>query len=160
MYFLILFIPLYMFFLFATCANYIGLYGMRVLALINIWLLPIISALAFYEVIYMDCPTFITLGNWIVLQDMTIKFTFIFDNLTVTLVFLISIVSTVVITYSLSYMSHDPHLIRFIAYLFLFSFFMLLFVTSNNYIQLFFGWEGVTCFLFINKLFFLTHSSK
>lgn len=52
-------------------------------------------------------------------------------------------ISTVVHIYSLSYMEHDPHFNRFIAYLSLFTFFMLILVTANNYIQMFVGWEGV-----------------
>jgi len=52
-------------------------------------------------------------------------------------------VSALVHIYSIGYMSHDPHKPRFMAYLSLFTFAMLMLVTSDNFIQLFFGWEGV-----------------
>jgi len=61
-------------------------------------------------------------------------------------------ISSFVHLYSLGYMSHDPHLSRFISYLSLFTFFMLVLVTSDNFVQLFIGWEGVglCSFLLIN----------
>ena len=49
-------------------------------------------------------------------------------------------------------MSHDPHKPRFMAYLSLFTFAMLMLVTSDNFIQLFFGWEGRSLFLFFNRI--------
>ena len=52
-------------------------------------------------------------------------------------------VSSLVHIYSIGYMSHDPHKPRFMAYLSLFTFAMLTLVTSDNFLQLFFGWEGV-----------------
>jgi len=61
-------------------------------------------------------------------------------------------ISSFVHLYSLGYMSHDPHLSRFMSYLSLFTFFMLVLVTSDNFVQLFIGWEGVglCSFLLIN----------
>jgi len=56
---------------------------------------------------------------------------------------LVTTVSSLVYMYSLVYMLEDPHLIRFSCYISLFTFFMLILVTSENLIQLFFGWEGV-----------------
>jgi len=56
---------------------------------------------------------------------------------------LVSTVSSLVYLYSLAYMLEDPHLIRFSCYISLFTFFMLILVTSGNFVQLFFGWEGV-----------------
>lgn len=52
-------------------------------------------------------------------------------------------VSTLVHIYSTEYMAEDPHTARFISYLSLFTFFMLLLVTANNFVGLFLGWEGV-----------------
>lgn len=56
---------------------------------------------------------------------------------------MISIVSCLVHVYSIGYMGEDPHLSRFLSYLSLFTFFMFILVTSDNFIQLFLGWEGV-----------------
>lgn len=56
---------------------------------------------------------------------------------------IIIIITNLVLYYSKSYMSKDPHKIRFYIYLSLFSFFMLVMVVSDNFIQLFLGWEGI-----------------
>src|SRR3989338_4029624 len=55
----------------------------------------------------------------------------------------VTTISFFVHLYSISYMGHDPHLQRFLSYLSLFTFFMLILVTADNFLQLFVGWEGV-----------------
>ncbi len=65
------------------------------------------------------------------------------DTLTAVMLVVVTSVSSLVHIYSIGYMSHDPHQQRFFAYLSLFTFAMLMLVTSDNLIQLFFGWEGV-----------------
>src|SRR3546814_20704891 len=59
------------------------------------------------------------------------------------MVFVVNVISSMVHVYSVGYMSHDPHKPRFMAYLSLFTFFMLALVTADNFVQMFFGWEGV-----------------
>jgi NADH:ubiquinone oxidoreductase subunit 5 (subunit L)/multisubunit Na+/H+ antiporter MnhA subunit len=56
---------------------------------------------------------------------------------------IVSLISFIVHMYSISYIKTDPHFIRFISYLSLFTFFMFILVTAGNFIQLFLGWEGV-----------------
>lgn len=65
---------------------------------------------------------------------------------------LVTGVSSLVYLYSLAYMVEDPHLIRFSCYIALFTFFMLILISSGNLLQLFFGWEGVglASYLLIN----------
>ena len=59
------------------------------------------------------------------------------------MMFVVGFISFLIHVYSVGYMSHDPSIPRFMAYLSLFTFFMLMLVTSDNLLQLFFGWEGV-----------------
>ena len=65
------------------------------------------------------------------------------DALSAVMLVVVNSISSLVHIYSIGYMSHDPHKPRFMAYLSLFTFAMLTLVTSDNFLQLFFGWEGV-----------------
>jgi NADH:ubiquinone oxidoreductase subunit 5 (subunit L)/multisubunit Na+/H+ antiporter MnhA subunit len=87
---------------------------------------------------------------------------FMFDSLTVTMCCVVTFVSSLVHIYSSEYMSHDPHLPRFMSYLSLFTFFMLILVTADNFIQLFVGWEGVglCSYLLINFWFTRIQANK
>ena len=86
---------------------------------------------------------YLTLGTWINCGLIVVNWGFIFDTLSVSMLFMVGIVSASVHFYSVGYMKTDPSLIRFISYLSLFTFFMFILVTGDNYIQLFFGWEGI-----------------
>jgi NADH:ubiquinone oxidoreductase subunit 5 (subunit L)/multisubunit Na+/H+ antiporter MnhA subunit len=74
----------------------------------------------------------------------------------------VTFISSLVHLYSTEYMSHDPHLPRFMSYLSLFTFFMLILVTADNFIQLFVGWEGVglCSYLLINFWFTRIQANK
>jgi NADH-ubiquinone oxidoreductase chain 5 len=73
----------------------------------------------------------------------TVNWGFYLDPLAVTMIVVVGTVSTLVHMYSFGYMGGDPHLSRFMSYLSFFTFFMLMLVTADNFIQLFLGWEGV-----------------
>jgi NADH:ubiquinone oxidoreductase subunit 5 (subunit L)/multisubunit Na+/H+ antiporter MnhA subunit len=87
---------------------------------------------------------------------------FVFDSLTVTMVLVINSISAVVHLYSTAYMANDPHFTRFLAYLSLFTFFMLVLVSADNFLQLFLGWEGVglCSYLLINFWFTRVQANK
>ena len=72
-----------------------------------------------------------------------VKWSFLFDSLTIVMLVVITSISALVHLYAVSYMSEDPHQPRFFGCLSLFTFFMLMLVTADNYFQLFVGWEGV-----------------
>lgn len=120
------------------------------------------SLLAFYEVVFSNCVVYIKLTSWISSEALSISWGFVFDTLTVVMCVVVTFVSCLVHLYSTEYMAHDPHLTRFMSYLSLFTFFMLILVTSDNFIQLFIGWEGVglCSYLLINFWFTRIQANK
>jgi NADH-quinone oxidoreductase subunit L len=85
----------------------------------------------------------VQLLSWIVSGDLNVSWALRFDSLTAVMLIVVTWVSFMVHVYSIGYMSHDPNIPRFQAYLSLFTFAMLMLVTADNLVQLFFGWEGV-----------------
>ncbi len=85
----------------------------------------------------------IEFGRWIAVDTFVANWSFRVDTLTAVMLIVVNTVSALVHVYSIGYMHHDPHRPRFFAYLSLFTFAMLMLVTSDNLIQMFFGWEGV-----------------
>ena len=85
----------------------------------------------------------IVLSRWFDVDTFIADWAIRIDALSVIMMFVVTSVSALVHTYSIGYMSEDPHRARFFAYLSLFTFAMLMLVTADNFIQLFFGWEGV-----------------
>jgi NADH-ubiquinone oxidoreductase chain 5 len=100
------------------------------------------SITAFFEVGLSGSPVLIELP-WISYGEGTIKGEFLLDSLTVSMLIPVMIISTCVQLYSLEYLKTDPHLARFMSYLSLFSFVMILLVTGDNLFIIFLGWEGV-----------------
>lgn len=84
-----------------------------------------------------------SLGVWIKTERLRVKWGLRFDSLTVVICIVVTRVSSLVHRYSSEYMGGDPHQPRFMAYLSLFTFFMLVLVTGDNRVQMFVGWEGV-----------------
>ncbi len=85
----------------------------------------------------------IPLFPWIESGDLTVGWTLRVDTLTAVMLVVVNTVSSLVHLYSIGYMAEDPHRPRFMGYLSLFTFAMLMLVTADNLVQLFFGWEGV-----------------
>ena len=81
--------------------------------------------------------------NWITSGSFSVDWILRVDALTATMLVVVTTVSACVHLYSIGYMSEDKSINRFMGYLSLFTFFMLMLVTSNNLLQMFFGWEGV-----------------
>jgi proton-translocating NADH-quinone oxidoreductase chain L len=103
----------------------------------------LLSLFMFYEVVICKSPTLIYCSQWITMGLLEVQWSFYFDSLTVVMLIVILSISTCAHFYSIEYMLMDPHQIKFMSYLSLFTFFMLLLVTSSNFIILFMGWEGV-----------------
>ena len=85
----------------------------------------------------------VEVARWMAIGGFEANWAFRIDTLTAVMLVVVNTVSALVHVYSIGYMHHDPHRPRFFAYLSLFTFAMLMLVTSNNLIQMFFGWEGV-----------------
>jgi NADH-ubiquinone oxidoreductase chain 5 len=103
----------------------------------------IVSLFIFYEVAICQSAVLINCCPWIITGLLEISWTFYYDSLTATMLIVILCISACAHIYSIEYMLSDPHQIKFMSYLSLFTFFMLLLVTSSNFIILFMGWEGV-----------------
>lgn len=143
MYLLILLIPFLSAFITGFFGKFLTKKGSTQLAISSIVFTCFLSYVIFYEVCICSSPCYITLSPWIFAGSFKLYWDFIFDSLTATMLIVVLTISMVVHIYSLSYMAHDPHFNRFMSYLSLFTFFMLILVTANNYIQMFVGWEGV-----------------
>ena len=103
----------------------------------------ILSIFVLYEVIINQYEDNIVIATWINSGTLDVNWSMKIDPLSAVMLVVVTSVSSLVHIYSIGYMSHDPHKPRFMAYLSLFTFAMLMLVTSDNFIQLFFGWEGV-----------------
>ncbi len=102
-----------------------------------------LSWVAFFAVTHGDGATRIEVLRWITSGDLTVDWAFRIDSLTAVMLVVVNSVSALVHLYSIGYMHEDPQRPRFFAYLSLFTFAMLMLVTSDNLVQMFFGWEGV-----------------
>jgi NADH-quinone oxidoreductase subunit L len=104
----------------------------------------ILSWIVFVQVGLGTAPSSVTvLGNWFTSGALQVDWSLKIDTLTAVMLVVVGTVSAVVHLYSIGYMADDPSRPRFFAYLSLFTFAMLMLVTADNLVQLFFGWEGV-----------------
>lgn len=162
MYLLIVFLPLLGAFTAGFFGRFLGRNGAALVTTGGVLLSCMGSIYAFYQVALCGSPCYITLGNWIDSEMLHVTWGFLFDSLTVVMLIVVTIVSSLVHIYSIGYMSHDPHLPRFMSYLSLFTFFMLMLVTGDNFVQMFLGWEGVglCSYLLINFWFTRIQANK
>lgn len=142
--------------------RYLGSYGSAIVTTCCLFLSFLISLFAFYEVALVGCFVYIKLTTWISSEVLNVDWGFMFDSLTVTMCVVVTFISFLVHLYSTEYMALDPHLARFMSYLSLFTFFMLILVTADNFVQMFVGWEGVglCSYLLINFWFTRIQANK
>jgi proton-translocating NADH-quinone oxidoreductase chain L len=102
------------------------------------------------------------INDWIKSDNINVEWSFCFDTLTSVMLVVVTFISTLVHIYSTEYMEFDPHFPRFMSYLSLFTFFMVILVTANNFLQMFIGWEGVgvSSYLLINFWFTRIQANK
>lgn len=97
----------------------------------------------FWQVAFMQGATSVELLSWINVAGFRVNWGMKLDTLSTTMIMVVNVVSFLVHVYSVGYMSHDRSIPRFMGYLSLFTFAMLMLVTAPNLVQMFFGWEGV-----------------
>ena len=140
----------------------IGVTGAHIITCTCTILSAVFAIVAFYEVGLCDSPVSINLTSWIDSELMDVSWGFMFDTLTVSMLLPVLVVSSLVHIFSVDYMSADPHNQRFFSYLSMFTFFMLVLVTGDNYLIMFVGWEGIgiSSYLLINFWFTRIQANK
>ena len=134
----------------------IGRSGAHRVTIFAVAVATVLSVIAYYDVVVAGNPGFDgTVYTWGVVGDLEIAVGFLIDELSVTMMVVVTFVSLMVHVYTIGYMHEDPGYQRFFSYISLFTFAMLMLVMSNNFMQLFFGWEavGVVSYLLIGFWF-------
>ena len=139
----ILFLPLIASIISGFFGKFIGDKGSEIITSLFVSISAILSFVVFYRVINDGYSNNLIIATWINSGSLNANWSINVDALSSVMLVVVTLVSSLVHIYSIGYMSHDPHKQRFMAYLSLFTFAMLTLVTSDNFIQLFFGWEGV-----------------
>src|SRR5258708_667139 len=120
--------------------------GSRAAELITTGLLLVGAALSWFVLVdvgFMHHDARIPLAPWINSGDLQVAWALRIDTLTAVMLVVVNTISSLVHLYSIGYMDEDPYRPRFFSYLSLFTFAMLMLVTADNLVQMFFGWEGV-----------------
>ena len=139
----IIFLPLLGSILSGFFGNAIGDKFSQILTSLLVTISAILSLSIFYRVIFENYSNVLHIATWINSGSLNVNWAIKIDALSSIMLVVVGLVSSLVHIYSIGYMSNDPHKPRFMAYLSLFTFAMLTLVTSDNFLQLFFGWEGV-----------------
>jgi proton-translocating NADH-quinone oxidoreductase chain L len=161
MIFLIIVFPFFGFLISSLFGKFIGK-GSCLVTTLNAFIACFLSCFFFVKSVYLGISYKYILISWIQSDILNVQWGFLFDSLTITMCVIITFVSFLVHLYSLEYMENDPHISRFMSYLSLFTFFMLILVSADNFLQMFVGWEGVglSSYLLINFWFTRIQANK
>lgn len=144
LYYAIVFLPLIGFLIAGLFGNKIGAKASEYITSGLMVIVAICSWIVFFQIPMGDGETVrIPVLHWVTSGSLSFDWALRVDTLTGVMLVVVNSVSALVHIYSIGYMHHDPHRPRFFAYLSLFTFAMLMLVTSDNLVQMFFGWEGV-----------------
>ena len=159
--YLILFLPLVGSIISGFFGKLLGDKACEIITSLFVSISALLSLIIFYKVINIDYENNIIITTWINSGSLNVNWSINIDALSSVMLVVVTLVSSLVHIYSIGYMSHDPHKARFMSYLSLFTFAMLTLVTSDNFIQLFFGWEGVgLCSYFLIGFWFKKPSAN
>ena len=139
----LLFLPLLSFIISGFFGKYIGDRISEIITSLFVSISAVLALLVFYQVITQGYENNIVIASWFHSGSLNVNWSIKIDALSAVMLVVVTLISSLVHIYSIGYMSQDPHKPRFMAYLSLFTFAMLTLVTSDNFLQLFFGWEGV-----------------
>ncbi|WP_201834068.1 NADH-quinone oxidoreductase subunit L [Microvirga zambiensis] len=143
MYHAIVFLPLVGFLIAGIFGRLLGPRPSEIVTTALLFVAAVLSWVSFIQVGFGDGATRIQIAQWMSVGDLQVDWAFRIDTLTAMMLVVVNTVSALVHLYSIGYMHEDPHRSRFFAYLSLFTFTMLMLVTADNLVQMFFGWEGV-----------------
>lgn len=143
MYHAIVFLPLVGFLIVGIFGRVLGARPSEIITTALLFVAAVLSWVSFIQVGFGDGATRIQVAQWMSVGDLQVDWAFRIDTLTAMMLVVVNTVSALVHLYSIGYMHEDPHRPRFFAYLSLFTFTMLMLVTADNLVQMFFGWEGV-----------------
>ncbi|AZO62390.1 MAG: NADH-quinone oxidoreductase subunit L [Mesorhizobium sp.] len=144
MYQAIVFLPLLGFLIVGLFGNSLGAKASEYITSGFLVIAAVLSWIAFFTVGFGHGEVFtVPVLRWIQAGGLDVAWALRIDTLTVVMLVVVNTVSALVHIYSIGYMHHDPNRSRFFAYLSLFTFAMLMLVTADNLVQMFFGWEGV-----------------
>jgi NADH-quinone oxidoreductase subunit L len=162
MYFFLIFLPFFSFLWISLAGFFLGRLGSCYFGSLGLFLSLITSLFIFFEVGLNNSIVSIKLFDWILIDIYSVEIGFLFDSVSSVMLVVVTFVSFFVYIYSISYMSEDPYIARFASYLSLFTFFMIILVTSDNFLQLYAGWEGVglCSYLLINFWFTRVSANK
>ena len=138
-----IFLPLFGAVIAGLFGRVLGARGAQLVTCGAMGIAAVMAIVVFTEVVLQGETATIVLFDWFSSGDLDVDWLLRFDELTGVMVFVVCVVSFLIHVYSIGYMAHDPHVPRFFAYLSLFTFFMLALVSADNFLQMFFGWEGV-----------------
>jgi NADH-quinone oxidoreductase subunit L len=144
MYAAIVFLPLLGFLLAGPFGWWIGPRPSEIVTTSLSFVSALLAWIVFFQVALGTAPATVSvIGNWFTSGALKVDWSLRIDTLTAVMLVVVGTVSSLVHLYSIGYMSDDPSRPRFFAYLSLFTFAMLMLVTADNLVQMFFGWEGV-----------------
>lgn len=143
MYILILVLPLISAIVSGIWGRKIGIKGAGIFSCVTLFVSFCVVLIYNWKITILGELVYIPLWTWFSSELLNVHVSLQFDSLTCIMLMVVITVSLLVHIYSTSYMSGDPHVQRFMSYLSLFTFFMVVLVSSNNFLQLFVGWEGV-----------------
>jgi NADH-quinone oxidoreductase subunit L len=139
----VLFLPLFGAVIAGFFGRAIGDRGAQLVTSGALLLAAALGILLFRDILAADGARIIPLASWIVAGGVDVHWAIRLDTLSGVMILVVTVVSSMVHVYSIGYMAGEPSIPRFMAYLSLFTFAMLALVTADDFIQLFFGWEGV-----------------